>query len=560
MIRHLYRKGGLMASIENNLCSVRGHFREEHYEISVSLPDSASDSHRYTIVFQAGSEERLLPIPDSSGTGTEFSCQYPVADLFFHVDKGATVSVSVLDTSLLPASETDFHDSFSMPFPVAPMSYRKRRIRRAVGLLLLPAFTVHGLAALCGITAKRPECAGKSGMRALIYHVNGMLRSFAGTGYSKRDRKIFALEGYYRKACRSAQPDGILLLSERSGPLGDNFDEIYPLLAPSCRVRTHIPVPQIQSMTGKELRRYADELAGAKLIVLNEFLPELNEFMLRPESRLIQLWHACGAFKQFGYSHFGLPGGLSLSSKSHRTYHYAYVSSDTLIPIYAEAFGISRSCILPLGVPRTDCFYRPDYALDIRKRLWARYPVLAPDARNGQPEKPFTVLFAPTFRGHGIGDAYYPEEVVDYEELLSVLPANACLIVRHHPFVKQVPVSENPRILVLPEERINDLLFTTDVLITDYSSVVFEAAVLHIPMLFYTFDLAEYRSGRNFYFPMERFAPGALCTDWKDLLQQLSKPESIAACDPEFTSRFFLHQDGGSAERVAGHLKSLLND
>ena len=58
------------------------------------------------------------------------------------------------------------------------------------------------------------------------------------------------------------------------------------------------------------------------------------------------------------------------------------------------------------------------------------------------------------------------------------------------------------------KDHINDLLLITDLLITDYSSSIFEAALLEVPMLFYAFDEEEYMASRDFYFAYEEMVPG----------------------------------------------------
>ena len=55
------------------------------------------------------------------------------------------------------------------------------------------------------------------------------------------------------------------------------------------------------------------------------------------------------------------------------------------------------------------------------------------------------------------------------------------------------------------EDELNDLLFVTDLLVTDYSSVIFEASLLNIPMMFYAFDLYDYIASRDFYYDFEGF-------------------------------------------------------
>ncbi|MFK4998737.1 CDP-glycerol glycerophosphotransferase family protein [Bacillus sp. N9] len=93
-----------------------------------------------------------------------------------------------------------------------------------------------------------------------------------------------------------------------------------------------------------------------------------------------------------------------------------------------------------------------------------------------------------------------------------------------HPFVKdkiEIPKEyQNAVFDFTNNESINDLLFITDLLITDYSSVCFEFSLLNKPMIFYCFDLEEYTRSRDFYTPFRDFAPGPICRDINDLVKK----------------------------------------
>ncbi|MGN0165218.1 MAG: CDP-glycerol glycerophosphotransferase family protein [Lachnospiraceae bacterium] len=543
----------------NHVYTINHELRGKSYYISVkyNAVNTINTPHRYVIVFTSSEYERILPIPQTAPG--EYSYIFSLKDIFLFAHKGENVIVQIKDASVIPSVPLDFSDSFSMPVEVKPLSTFGKKFRLVVGTLLLPAFFVHGVLACAGICRLRPEAKYRSGIKKLAYHVNALLRSFSGTGYSKRDRNILFLESEYRKFCKEQQAENILFISERAGSLGDNFDEIYPILKPNYRIILRIPMPLIKDLTKPELTSYARDLASAKVIVLNEFVPELNAFLLRRETNLVQLWHACGAFKLFGYSHFGRKGGVLLSDYSHRTYDYAYVSSEAIVPLYAEAFGISSSHVLPYGVPRTDRFFSTDYQDSIKRKLYERYPELAPFVKaDGTNEKPFVVLFAPTFRGDGISDANYPLNSINFIRLLEVLPANARIIVKMHPFVHEKLSISDSCILELPNENINDLLFISDLLITDYSSVIFEASLLQVPMVFYAFDCDKYTAGRDFYFPYRSFIPGTLCENFDELCDALKYKKYSSGKTEEFSRLFFSQQDGKSAERVAAHIIELM--
>ena len=123
------------------------------------------------------------------------------------------------------------------------------------------------------------------------------------------------------------------------------------------------------------------------------------------------------------------------------------------------------------------------------------------------------LLFAPTFRGKGNGDCYYPIEKFDANRVLEVLGEEWALVVKLHPYLEEKITcskeNEN-RIAECDDWDINDVLFAVDFLVTDYSSVIFEASILEIPMAFLAFDLDEFIEKRDFYYDFKTFVPGPI--------------------------------------------------
>ena len=175
-------------------------------------------------------------------------------------------------------------------------------------------------------------------------------------------------------------------------------------------------------------------------------------------------------------------------------YDYATVSSENIIKFYAEGFGISDKNVLATGVPRTDIFSDEDYAQKVKADFYSRHPKL-------KDKK--IILFAPTFRGNGQNSAYYPIDVFNPNKFFEDTNGEYAILIKLHPFCKEKYVINKKYkdyiIDLSNEDELNDLLFVTDLLITDYSSSVFEASLLNIPMLFFAYDLYQYISERDFY-------------------------------------------------------------
>ena len=146
------------------------------------------------------------------------------------------------------------------------------------------------------------------------------------------------------------------------------------------------------------------------------------------------------------------------------------------------------------------------------------------------------VLFAPTFRGAGNKTAYYPTDKINWNQFFENVSEEYFVILKNHPFVKNqfaYDAKWADRVLDLTgKDNINDLLFITDVLVTDYSSSVFEAALLQIPMVFYVFDKEEYLENRDIYYDFDSFVPGAQAKTEEEFIAMLSDGTETATAEP----------------------------
>ena len=222
-------------------------------------------------------------------------------------------------------------------------------------------------------------------------------------------------------------------------------------------------------------------------------------------------------------------------------------SSTADVQIYAEAFGIPESHVIPTGVPRVDRFFDPAHRSAARTAALEVFP-----AARGR----FTILFAPTFRGHGARTATYDFGRIDYAALHALcVEKDAVCIIRMHPFVRdplRIPDGLTDRLLdgsAAPID-VNDLLFAVDLLVTDYSSIVYEYSTLGRPVLFYAYDLEEYVASRDFYEPYETFVPGRIVRTFDELLDAIRRDEYEVEKVAPFAARHFDHLDGGSTDRV----------
>jgi CDP-glycerol glycerophosphotransferase len=150
--------------------------------------------------------------------------------------------------------------------------------------------------------------------------------------------------------------------------------------------------------------------------------------------------------------------------------------------------------------------------------------------------------------------------VLPIEQLAHELGPDTVLLVRAHYF--HVPAAaigkgqtDGRRIVdVSGHPVVEDLYLAADVLITDYSSAMFDYAILDRPLVIYAPDWPVYRELRGVYFDLLAEPPGAVVTDFPTLVKLFQnnqyQDETAAAVRQRFRARFCSLEDGGAAERV----------
>ena len=286
--------------------------------------------------------------------------------------------------------------------------------------------------------------------------------------------------------------------------------------------------------------------AISKYILIDDFFPLMYVLNIRKDTKFIQVWHALGAFKRVGYSRLDINNKNSLT---HRNYTDTIVSSENIVDNYAEAFGIDSNRVHPLGIPRTDMFFDELKKEEIKKQIYEQYPNL---------KEKRVILFAPTFRGQGRKSAHYPEEYINLDEIYKNLDKNDLFILKLHPFIKnQLEVKEEykDKIIDLTDYKdINELLLITDLLITDYSSVIFDYAFIKNPIIFYVPDLDEYSGSRSFYYDYNDYIYGSIAKTKEELIEKIKYPTVDVEKIKEFRDKFLNKCDGNSTKRFVEEL------
>lgn len=438
------------------------------------------------------------------------------------------------------------------------LTFLYRLVEFVIGTLLIPLFLLDGIYVYgLGHTRRFMENTyGGSQLKRILLFAKWRYSSFIRLTMNRVTLKRTFLNVSASVLSVFCKQEHILFVSSRREDLTGNIAYVNDILQEkNAKVLFWLVPGKRKYMTYRNYWKLAYQIARSKVVVVDDFTPILNEVWAMEHRILIQLWHACGAFKTFGFTRVGKDGGPNQTSTNHRYYNYAIVSSDEIRRFYAEGFGIDVKNVKALGIPRTDDFFQESYKSEIRAKLYEQYPQL-------KDKK--IIMFAPTFRGNGAGTAHFPFEKFDVKEVLASLGDEYMIIIKHHPFVEAkhpVDTSVKDRVLDLSaESEINDLLFITDLLITDYSSVIFEASLLNIPMLFYAFDLEDYVVNRDFYYPFKNFVPGKIVRNIEQIVESIQTQDYEQEKVETFKHRFFDQLDGKSSERVADFIMNLLEE
>lgn len=321
----------------------------------------------------------------------------------------------------------------------------------------------------------------------------------------------------------------------KDGELEGNMKALYPYVKGEkviCAAMLPHSVPSMLKMIKL--------IATSKVIVTDDYVKYLRYFDLKPEQRVVQLWHACGAFKKFGQR--GTNMALSTDRATHAQYNMMIVSGEHIRPIYADAFDINLKKVKAMGAPRTDDFFNQQYIEAKKKAIYEKHPEF---------KDKFVIIYAPTFRDVGEGRQVFEPEI-DFDRLSEKLLPDQQFLICPHPVMKNNIIPHKyDNIKVMRDFSTNDLMFISDMLITDYSSVIFEYALLNKPIAFFCYDLAIYN--RGFYLNYPDDLPGDVYQNQEELENYLtdSSKQTVSEKHEAFIKKYMTGCDGHSCERIS---------
>lgn len=269
-------------------------------------------------------------------------------------------------------------------------------------------------------------------------------------------------------------------------------------------------------------------------------------------AKWIEIWHAAGAIKFF----------------SNRTYrflkdqHIIMAPSEHMRYEYAKAFGTSIHRVLALGAPKTDICFNKKFLEYKKKEFYKNYPEL--DGRK-------IYFYAPTYRGK------WPDNVelfldLDFNKLLNSLSENEVIITKLHPALRIDSSGASVRKTNIPDSGVGlldipdidtiTLISIADVVISDYSSIIFETILLRKPLVCYAEDIEKYDCERGLAFDYRDEMPAEIVdvASVELLLKAIRNAKVNAKRYMQFSEKYLGACDGKSTARLEAIVEEALEE
>ncbi|RKQ34322.1 CDP-glycerol glycerophosphotransferase family protein [Oceanobacillus halophilus] len=284
-------------------------------------------------------------------------------------------------------------------------------------------------------------------------------------------------------------------------------------------------------------------LATSEKIFVDNYFGFLAVTSFKSEVTCVQLWHAAGAIKQFGLKDLSIekrPESAFKRFKSvYQRFNYVVVGSEKMAHIFKEGFGIRNKQILRTGIPRTDFFYDKETTKKAAQALCSYFPII---------KEKKVILYAPTYRDNELD---VQEIKLNMDEMYKHFKEDYVLFLSLHPAVKADINNAYPEFVYdVSSYNINHMLIIADILITDYSSIPVEYAILNKPMVFFAYDIDEYAEARGFWETYEDMVPGPIVENMNQLIEVIKKKDFHMKRIKDFSNEWNRYSNGQSSENL----------
>lgn len=389
---------------------------------------------------------------------------------------------------------------------------------------------------------------GKASIKKLVKNmVLGVYRSMARI--LPVCRRVIVFQSSLGRNC-TGNPRAVYEEMVRRG-LDESYRCYYILDAPE-NFKGQLP-GRIRLVKNARLRYYAVMAVAGVWVSDTRFR---NYMIKRRDTLYIQTWHGTPLKKlALDMDSLHMAGEESLAQykeafrRNAATWDYLISQNPFSSGVFRRAFDF-HGIMLECGYPRNDCLADVMSADERQRRI----------AELGLPQDKKIMLYAPTWRDNAYHNKenYRFETKLDFARMQEAFGGEYVLAVKFHYMVKESD-GWNPCpefVHVLKEDvDIAKVYPVAELLITDYSSVMFDYSLTGQPIFFYAYDLEEYRDTlRGFYFDFEQEAPGPIVTTTEELIAAIQNEQNTAqeyACKyRRFREKYNPYDDGHASEKV----------
>ncbi|PLT33372.1 CDP-glycerol glycerophosphotransferase family protein [Bacillus sp. V5-8f] len=314
---------------------------------------------------------------------------------------------------------------------------------------------------------------------------------------------------------------------------------------------THIEVVPFDTLTVFHWLKSIYHLATSRYIMVDNYYGFLAAVHFKKGVECIQLWHASGAWKKFGLEDESIkyrsPKARKRFSRVYSRFHKVVVGSDAMAAVFMKSFSLNAQQILRTGVPRTDFFFNEKLVKKARHTLAVQYPMW-------KTKK--VILYAPTYRDNELEQFTLQ---LDLQTMAEKLGNDYILLLRLHPAIQNTVIfSKQYSDFVVDVSSIkyemNELLVAADYLITDYSSIVFEYSLMKKPIIFFIYDLEQYKHSRGVVEEFEHHLPGPIARATNSIIETILSNEFNLHAIHDFSEIWNKYSKGYSSYHLVQYM------
>lgn len=279
-------------------------------------------------------------------------------------------------------------------------------------------------------------------------------------------------------------------------------------------------------------------IATSKVVVLDSYCIPICILTHKKNLTVIQMWHALGSLKKFGYSSLDTKDGrgskIAKLMRMHKNYDYILTSSVKALPNFQEAFNATKDQMIIMNLPRVDYLKSKEVEKQLKKDFYNKYKKIDRKKKN--------ILYCPTSRKNYDLPLEEIIDSVDYDKYN--------LIIKLH---------DNTNYIYYDKDKYYDNIFFSgidflhiaDYIITDYSAIVYEAVITKKPIYLYTFDYDQYIDERGLYLDYQKEMPGIISKDIKDIMNAIKNNKFDNKKQEKFTNDYLANLEENWTEKFA---------